>query len=667
MYLDFNEKRYLSEFIGTLDSKIRHIIDTIDKNEKLLECLSVQIDTLTKLISNPALIPTNIEVVIKIIKFYQTNLEKYNGPFVFDASIVEDIYLGYFEEGTMRVIAQTLKELKERLSGISQNTSLFIKKQQYFKNKTMSVFNMLRLDEKGELVVPIESRSSINLINSVMIDCKYKINDRNMILMDINHLNLKALQARDKILEIRKNELLKQEAKSLISSDKKILVETTEQKILGLGEEQQIVIDRLVEILSENSGYISMGYSEDVITGYELLMSTENKDYFLDPDSNVNLGIILRVIQEYLSYDKNKIGDKTLSDFKSAIYAYEKCIEMIQENNKTVEEHQQLLVENEETLAMADACMKKFKRLKERLLPTDLNIIKSIDAHIEVVTKPEEDDSKEDEFEQIATFIENLTAGNQRLSHDIYYMYKKLETIESIYLIFQSELDIGFKKNILISLSHAIEDYIQYAGSLSDNQELEPTKENQNNVIYLMGEEGENLFINYIKKDNTNYTAKNYKIMKDYVKTWLNNRNENDIFLKSTKVKDSVYDEKIRRIRISDYRIVYINLNNIADMSLPLEKNCYVAIAVGRKSGDFDIYKFANSKEVKDALIHLYKVIMAEVESIDKSNMSSEQKAAAKNKFIEDYVMSNNRKFEQMLDSQIQSLKENSQEGIKMG
>ena len=667
MYVDFNNAEYLNEFLRTLDSKIRYIIDSQARNENLLECLSVQRETLSKLIENQTLIPSNIEVVIKMINFYHAHLEKYNGAFWFDMDMIKDIYNGYFEIDTMDKMVEVLKVFKERLDKIYENTDVYLKKQQYFKNKTLSVFNMLKLDDEGNLIVPIENKSSINLISSVMIDCNYKIGERNLILMDINHLNLKALQERNRLLEVRKNELLKREAKVALNSERKVVFESFAQKSLDLPIEYKEIIDKLVSIVEENSDYISLGYSDDVIAGYEILKDEKQKNYFIDPDTNVTLGIILRDIQEYLTYEIESINEETIGEFQNAINAYNQCMEMIKKESQVGDEYKKFLDDNEEMISMAAACARKFDRLKERLLPGDLNIIKSIDAYIDEVNKQVDDDSKEDEYEQISSFIENVTSVNQRLNQAVYYQYKKLEVVYNYYFEFNDTQDLEFKKMIFAEMNQALEEYMQYMASLKGDDKLEPKVENQNNVIYLMNEDGENLFLKYAEKDNIKYTSKNYEQMTDFVQSWILDRSECDIFLNSKKVKESVYDESIRRLRSSEYRLVYINLNNIDNMKIQLDKNCYVVIAVGKKSGDFDIYKFVNSTEVKLALKRLYEEIMTKIEEVDKLKISAEEKTKQKNRFIEEYVASNNEMFKKMLKSQIDRIKNNSVDGIQMG
>ena len=107
------------------------------------------------------------------------------------------------------------------------------------------------------------------------------------------------------------------------------------------------------------------------------------------------------------------------------------------------------------------------------------------------------------------------------------------------------------------------------------------------------------------------------------------------------------YNEKVRRIRYNDIRLIYANLNSFGNIGLPNDlNNCYLIITCGAKKGNTNIYDFVNKKSTMDLIFNFFADVKAGIQLIRAKEISFEQQDEEIRNYINNLSKTTTEKFE---------------------
>lgn len=534
------------------------------------------------------------------------------------------------DEESLVFFARKLNNYINRI--ILEHCFNYLKELKLNNRKYLDILEIIKY-EGNEFVVPIEDEAPFNLIVDI-IDYDRDVKNYNFDYSIINHfwqefnfLNLNAIRHRDKLLEARKNELLSRKSYA-------IKREKDENKssiqIIDLDYEINDLIAKFKEILSNH--IIKDEYQEDINIGFNIIkdMSSDKKNYYLSSNLDIRLGVILSDMK-YMIYNHN-ISEEDYKKLKLAFDEYNLCISLIKEEEEKRIYFEKLSEEYYEDLEEAKILSDSFVDAQKILSEEERSIIESIDLFV----------SCEIDDDRIRTFINNVNMNNKKIDYNFYYKYRYIRDINKYFNEYNSSQMIEYKELCLKNICLLLEKYF----NLVDIERVSIPNEEVKNDIYYLYLDDKCSYINYITNEDKAhvYDEKSLGMINGIIERFkpLSDVSIRDI---TRKVKDSYADESVRRTKNGNYRVTFIHLNNLADLNIELDRNCYVIIAGGYKKGGTAIYEYTNSKKVKNALKDLGNYIKNEVDKINSENISDEEKKLKVQYFISSMINDNNKRF----------------------
>ena len=545
-----------------------------------------------------------------------------------------------------------------------QNFSLFIKNiiesiDEYIRikkgqiNKNIQISKVYKISYEAligilpdsEKRIPIDDEEILEFVFTV-IKSNCGFGDENVLLMQFNELNLASLKARDKRLEAERVELEKKKIaqtlpkklkKPQIKSELDPVVEADENV---LSEEDRQSIEVGIKILEENRNLLENAYSRDMEIGVGMASeAADNFDYELDSSNRINLDIVIAHIEKILS-------DQPINfvKLKNAINNYHRISSSLKKIENEILAFEQ---ENEESFNEVKVVIDEYKRMVKSISESDLMAIASIDPfkrELDLEFADNNDDDDEMYLRRLEEFVNNT---GFTLGVNFYLKYKAALFVNKSYEDYLNAESLNDKKECFAFLELALEEYINLK-LLEEKQKIGDSVDFNsygagNKLMFLMLEDGTNPIAEYISKQNFN---ENDFIELDRALNDLRVKDFQQLFAMDAKIRTKCkYEKKSRRHRYNDIRVVYIRLNNIVDFEIPDNKVYYLVYTAGIKHSEKDLFNFATSQHVQDAITEFGMNLNNAMKEIDSMNISEEEKKARKMAYLEEFVAKNNQDF----------------------
>lgn len=507
-----------------------------------------------------------------------------------------------------------------------------------------SVLNLFDM-ETATLKNGIESIETYNAILKVLNEeTELDILSKNHILQELNKQNLTVLKKRDE-LNRRKSriEAAKKIAKERLKKDikeRETPYVKVEQEIL-LTKEQEEILHKCETIINKNKNIIDEGFSAEIIEAYKLGHETNEVLVGVLDSDNENLLLIIREIYGYLKDFSNSKDTTIISNLEMYLNLYNEYQDKI--NSKKAEQLKikSLEKKNEELTEKLNSIASSYQKQYERLTEDDLNRIASVNAYL----KESINLTDEERIKQV-----NSICSSSNVDYKTYQELTLQKEIVDQFESYQIEEEYEKKKDLLENLQKLLEEYIEFIETtrlinISDNE-----KYNEENILlYLTNQDNITCIEEFFHEGKTEVVDVVKKIKKSLKE--FNTSSRNLIFTKSEVVKHNkgtrTYNEKVRKVRYGDIRVIYADINAFGNMDLPLSKPCYVILTCGPKLGRTEIYDYVNSKYVMDLVEDFYKSIYQIKEKVQDRKLSPEDEEKALleefNKFvIENHELYNN-------------------------
>ncbi len=499
---------------------------------------------------------------------------------------------------------------------------------------------------ENEKTVPIDSDDKlINIFN--IIKNNARLMDENIILMQFNKLNLEALIARNLRLQKEKIELEKLKVKKSLLRSKKgenVKVVSPKNIVQTLSEEDKKIIDEAQKILEENKQLFETEYSDEIIAGVEIANEGDlNFNYDIDSEMKVNLNIVVAHIDKLLSEEP-----VNFEKLRNAVKYYKEISMSLNEEVNSIVEFEQA---NAEEFNLIKLAIEEYNDALKMLDGVALSKIESIDYH-----KMTLDLTRPEGFADLDEFIKNIGFD---LGIDFYLKFKILESIYKLFEEYSNKEGLESKKNDFDILAIALEEYrylkeqernsqISNEDAYENNDEYDQTSAN-NKLLFLMLDDGTNPVREYISKQN--FEEADFELL-DRAFSDLRNKSFEYLYLHSTKILERCkYKQKSRKYRCNNIRVIYINLSSVGDISLPKNKIYYIVYTAGLKHGELDMFSFAASPHVQNAITKFFIPIKKAMDEIDALEISEEEKEIKKEAYMEDLVSVNNENFTKSINS----------------
>lgn len=488
--------------------------------------------------------------------------------------------------------------------------------------------------------VPVDSEEKLRNIFAIIAN-NSSMGEENIILMQFNKLNLEALKERDLRLEKQKIELEKLKVrKSLIEKAKKVKISSPKTVVDKLSDEDKKVIEEAQKVLEENKELCEAGYSDEIMAGVDIAQENDATfNYDIDMEIKVNLNIIVAHIEKLLS--ETPVNFEKL---KNAVNYYKTLSASLSKEVNDILEFEQTNAEELELVKLAiEEYNKMFQKLSKK--PKAFEIIESIDIH-----KIDLDLTSSIDLENLEKFISDIGFD---LGINFYLKFKALESIKKIYEDYLVKDNLEAKQNEFDVLSLALEEYknLTFLDSDTLDETIDNTNSNnaQNELLYLILDDGTNPVRDFISKQN--FDEGNFETLERAFND-LKGKDFQYLYLNSTKlIQRCRYRQKTRRHRYNDIRVIYIRLNTIGNISLPKDKVYYLVYTAGLKHGEKDLFDFAASPHVQNAITKFFKPLKNVMEQIDALKISDEEKNSKKEEYMNEFVRNNNQLFIESINS----------------
>lgn len=576
-------------------------------------------------------------------KYIEQEVRKINGFIKINVDTIDKETLNIFS----KKIDQLYKEISEEIDSIMYSIKEY--------ERVIYLFNR----NERTITTPL-TPEQFNLITNVLLrDRNLGYVEQCIILEDINKLNLLALKKRDelkrkeyqerKAIEKAKKDSLKKLKKKKIQPKAKEVVETTPKEIIDLTEDEKKTLEKCNLICTINKSIIEEGFDKDIIEAYEVGLEEDCDPIILFNSDSDKLQFVVKMIYDILNdYEKtyNKSLIEQLNNYLDKYDLYKLKVDEKKKEDKKIE---QLSKDNEDLLLKAEKLVEKYNKMLEKFSENEINLLKSIPQIIER-------SSSLDSAENIKT-INEFCSGTS-LNYNIYVEMDNLGKIKDYYEIFYEEKLLSAREDILRELENEINEYLAVLEA-KKNREQEDIKdekeyENKNILLYLMDENYISGVEMFASENKTELNQLNKRI-RDSIKEFKYS-SVNDIFIASEPVKSNgiakyrSYNEKARRIRYGDIRLIYANINSFYNMGLPNDlNNIYVILTCGPKKGNTYIYDFVNRYSVVELTYSFFNTIREKVQEIRQRQISIEQQDEMIKEYINKIVESNNLKFEESL------------------
>ena len=640
--LNFDDYNTFRDFLEHIESIIENYDFKIEDINNDLQVINYAKDRLEKsLNSNGKINPTKLLDDVKYI--YEVL------GYGFDEKTFSQTFALYhtfpnYQEYSKKfneTIENILSTIDKYIISLNANLAKIVKISNIYKTCYDSLIGILPENEK---TVPIDSEDKLrNIFNIIKNNTRFM--DENIILMQFNKLNLEALIARDLRLEKEKIELEKLKVrKSLHQRVENVKVQSPKNIVQNLSDEEKELIAKAQKILEDNRELFEYGYSDEIIAGVEIANESDlNFNYDIDLDMKINLNIIVVHIDKLLSEEPVNI-----EKLKNAVKCYKELSMSITKEKDSIDEFEQA---NAEEFNMIRLAIEEYNDALEILDGVSLSKIESIDYH-----KMTLDLTSPEGFTELDEFIKNI---GFEFGIDFYLKFKTLESIYKLYEDYSKKEGLESKKNDFDILVIALEEYRNLKSQEKNESEIDEEiisyddtldqNNANNNLLFLMLDDGKNPVREYISRQN--FEEGDFDAIERAFSD-LRSKSFEYLYLNSTKLrKKCYYRQKTRRHRYGNIRVIYINLNSIGDISLPQNKIYYIVYTAGLKHGEKDLFNFAASLRVQNAITEFFGILKNAMDEIDSLKITEEEKELKREAYMEEFVKVNNEAFTNSLNS----------------
>lgn len=615
----YNLIYYINGDIKNLKDKINQriwILEQLAKDKYNLKYLYENYDELDNMII--------IEQITKICNLLKYPKKEINKNFIQELIDIVDYRINETNKG--------IERLRYHIADKQSIINLFDPETKQLKTNITSV------DQYQKIVDFVQKNKNIDLLQ------------KNLILQELIIQDLNALKMRDKLNNKRANiEQLKTTITKKLREGKKKQIETKpvkEKEVLipELTDKQKRIIINAENIIKLHNNTIKEGFNEEIEEAYSL--SIEFNEIYIEALSKNfdKLMLCIKFIYEYLNnFKENKNIDiiNKIDYYINEYNIYKQEQKQIDLENKKIEDFEQ---ENSDKFESIRRACKTFEKFIDSLTEQEKNILNSIREYLD-----------KEEYES----IDGACYGS-RINLSFYNELLLLKNISDFYDNYKSTDKYESKTEIFNNIEETLEQYtdlISNKALISDDSNTKSNvKQDSNNILIYLTLPDKNItciedFCNQCKTEISSGTNKIERAI-----NLLSNKDRNQIFTISESVKKKgantkSLDDKVRRMRISDIRLLFADINAFGNMNINLEKDCYIVITGGPKLGNTDIYEYVNSQAMRDLILDFYNLIKNEIDNIKKQNISEKEKDEKINKFINDLSEKSKKKYTSFIDN----------------
>lgn len=549
----------------------------------------------------------------------------------------------------INLLKNILKKIDKLIEEISEDISNILYNLKEYEN-VLSLFNR----SENTLKEPITKEQLDLIINVIRRDKKISYLDECIIMQDINILNLNALKTRDntnkikyqekKNIERAKKESLRNLKKRKVENKKEAVSEELDNNQTDLSSEEKRIIEKSSMICKINRELIDNGFDKNIIDAYEVCLEEKYNPVDILNDNSDKLSVVIKEIYETLNTYKKGLNKEIIKILESYIKEYDIYRKLVDEEIKeriSIEEFEE---ENSEALAKAKEIINRYEKMVSKLTEQEKNLLNSIPQIIV-------NNSSISSEENIKTINEFCSGSN--INYNLFIEYDNMKRVQEAYEIYEMEESLSKKEECINNLKDIIDECVEIIqlNSMNDKNDSIDKNESSNIIMYLLDENDVSGVELFLQENKTELYKLDTRIKTAIEK--FRNSSVNIISISSEPVKNNgvgkskSYNEKVRRIRYNDIRLIYANLNSFGNIGLPNDlNNCYLIITCGAKKGNTNIYDFVNKKSTMDLIFNFFADVKAGIQLIRAKEISFEQQDEEIRNYINNLSKTTTEKFE---------------------
>ena len=303
--------------------------------------------------------------------------------------------------------------------------------------------------------------------------------------------------------------------------------------------------------------------------------------------------------------------------------------------------------EFEEVNKLVDLYQRLLAKMNDATKNQILTISQDPDLNMEILN--------EESLNKLAGRIEDIKAS---FTADEYIRLSYLKEIFDWFNIYNSCNKEGEYQEIFKELLVLVEKYQYYIESVVDQEEIQ--KEEINNIIYLQ-EDNDIVGIDWINKDRYEYNATDYSALFRGIKV-IKTSDRNYLLEETEKSKGAgipgITEEKFRRLRRGNIRIIFMDINNLIDPSfsdlIPNDYKCYLVINFGKKTDRHELYDSlisTKSLRIPNLIMGFRSYLNESIKSVVEMPLSQEEKEVKVKELLDNLVVSSNMLFEEQISN----------------